>query len=268
MLPIGLQLTLFDRGASGVPTRNNPVQPLLTSYDDSIKTRFGFESCSATFDASPAEALDWLRAGLLRHMESTKPNGGLRWGGTLYSITITYGPIRIARSLENMANRITVAYATDGGEHGKTTTVTSAASIAEYGTKDLLIDLSTVDAAAATNRGLTELGVLAWPQSDDATELGGRDGGGCTVELVGVGYYELLDWVLTTNTAQTLTATNTQTANLITIYNAVNNYFSTDTSGIVATGISDTVYTEPLTSNREKLETILSIGTSAHEQHT
>ena len=198
-------------------------------------------------------------------MRSFTPRGRLRWEGVLIELKATIGPIVITRSLENMANVLVVSYGSDAGGTGNTATYADATSIAEYGTKMLQADLSTTTAAGAANWAQTELAKAAWPQRSREISLDTDAGGDILVELRAVGRYDLLDWLLTSNTSTTTTATNTQAVALLTAYNAVNNWFSTSAADIVATGHSDTEYIDPYTSYKEKLETLLSQGNSSQQ---
>ena len=267
MIPIPLTTVVYDRGAAGAFTWQNPVSLAgrLSSYEDSIEARGGYKALRVSFRCSAAELKEWLDAGLLRGVRSYTPRGRLRGEGVLIELKATIGPIVITRSLENMANVLLVSYGSDQGGTGNTTTFSSAASIAEYGTKMLQADLSTTTAAGAANWAEVELVKAAWPQRSREISLDTDAGGDILVELRAVGRYELLDWVLTSNTSTTTTATNSQAVALLTAYNATNNWFSTSAAGIIATGHSDTEYIEPYTSYKEKLETILSQGNSAKQ---
>lgn len=267
MIPIPLTTVVYDRGAAGAFTWQNPVSLAgrLTSYEDAIEARGGFVSLRVAFRCSAAELKEWLDAGLLRGMRSYTPRGRLRWEGALIELKATIGPIVITRSLENMANVLLVSYGTDQGGTGNTATFSSAASIAEYGTKMLQADLSTTTAVGAANWAETELAKAAWPQRAREITLDGDGGGDITVELRAVGRYTLLDWLLTANTSTTSTATNTQLGALLTAYNAVNNWLSASTADVISTGHSDTEYIDPYTSYQEKIETLLSQGNSAKQ---
>lgn len=267
MIPIPLTTVVYDRGAAGAFTWQNPVSLAgrLTSYEDAIDARGGFVSLRVAFRCSAAELKEWLDAGLLRGMRSYTPRGRLRWEGALIELKATIGPIVITRSLENMANVLLVSYGTDQGGTGNTATFSSAASIAEYGTKMLQADLSTTTAVGAANWAETELAKAAWPQRAREITLDGDGGGDITVELRAVGRYTLLDWLLTANTSTTSTATNTQLGALLTAYNAVNNWLSASTADVISTGHSDTEYIDPYTSYQEKIETLLSQGNSAKQ---
>src|SRR5581483_10921320 len=79
------------------------------------------------------------------------------------------------------------------------------------------------------------------------------------------GKYAFLDWLLTSSTSTTNTTTSTQVGTLLAAFVAVNNFFSSATANIAATGVSDTEYTEPDTTYREKIERLLARGNSSQQ---
>ena len=264
MIPIPLTTIIYDRGAGGAFTWQNPVSLAgrLTSYEDAIEARGGYKLLRVAFDCAPEELAEWIQAGLMRGVRSYTPTGRLRWEGVLVELKATIGPVSIVRSLDDMANRIIVSYGEAGGSGDNTSIYSDTASIAEYGTKDLQLNLSTTTAAGAAQRAQTDLKALAWPIASRETALDTATGGSVRIELRAVGRYDLLDWLLTTNTTTATAVTSTQAITLLTAFNAVNNWFSTSTAEITATGHSDTQYIEPYTSYQEKLEALLSQGTS------
>ena len=265
MIPIPLQVTCYDRGPGGTFTRQNPVSLAgrLTSYEDAIDARGGFKSLRVSFACSAAELKEWLDAGLMREVRAFTPRGRLRWEGVLVELKATIGPIVITRSLDDMANSFVVSYGSDSGNRGATSVYSNLTSIAEYGTKQLAHDLSTTTAAGAANWAQTELKKAAWPQRSRETNLNTGTGGGITIELRAIGRYDLLDWLLTSNTSTATAATTAQAISLLTSYNSTNNWFSTSAANVVASGHSDTQYIDPNTSYLEKLETLLSQGNSS-----
>lgn len=264
MIPIPITTVVYDRGAGGAFTWQNPVSLAgrLTSYEDAIEARGGYKLLRVAFDCAPEELAEWIQAGLMRGVRSYTPTGRLRWEGVLVELKATIGPVSIVRSLDDMANRIIVSYGEAGGSGDNTSIYSDTASIAEYGTKDLQLNLSTTTAAGAAQRAQTDLKALAWPIASRETALDTATGGSVRIELRAVGRYDLLDWLLTTNTTTATAVTSTQAITLLTAFNAVNNWFSTSTAEITATGHSDTQYIEPYTSYQEKLEALLSQGTS------
>ena len=62
MIPIPLTTVVYDRGAAGAFTWQNPVSLAgrLTSYEDAIEARGGFVSLRVSFRCSAAELKEWL----------------------------------------------------------------------------------------------------------------------------------------------------------------------------------------------------------------
>lgn len=268
-MTISIGVILYDKGPGGVPTHNNPQRLHgLDSYDHAIANGVGFETMTTGWNATANEVIEWARADhLKRPVESFSPDGIKIWEGFLSEITIKVGNRSIVFSLKEMSNRITIHYNTDGGAQDSTNTYSNAASIAMFGTKDRVLNISTVAPAAADNRAQTVLAMLAFPTSkepsDNTTGTGSEH---FRIELAFTGDYATLGWVLTSNASKTLTATNTQAIALLTSFNTVNNWFSVSAQNIVVTGISDTEFIDPETSYRDKLETLLAHGDNSKQR--
>ena len=267
-MPIPLTISVFARGANGAPTTNQPQTIPAASCEFSATARGGYETLSVPFTpASVDEALDWARADqLMRQCIASNPEGETVWDGLLTDIEVRIGPLTLSLSIKDMANRLKVRYQAVGStdDQDVTTSYTSAASIALYGTKDRLLNLSGTTAAAAATRAQTGLAMIAFP-APALDSGGGGSGDALEVKLTFCGRYYLLDWLLTGNTDKTtLTATNTQIASLLTSYNATNNLFTA--GSIVATGVNETIYIDPDTPYREKIEKLLAIGNSSHQR--
>ena len=113
VIPIPITTVVYDRGAGGAFTWQNPVSLAgrLTSYEDAIEARGGYKLLRVAFDCAPEELAEWIQAGLMRGVRSYTPTGRLRWEGVLVELKATIGPVSIVRSLDDMANRIIVSYA-------------------------------------------------------------------------------------------------------------------------------------------------------------
>jgi hypothetical protein len=267
-MPVPISIILYDKGAAGVPTTTNG-QPLrgVDAWEHVTSDRYGFETARAGWNATRAGVLEWARADHLnRHMEAYSPDGKRIWEGRLVEIAITVGRKKLVFSLKDMANRLKLRYTTDAGAQAATSAVSSTASIAMFGTKDRLLNLSTVSATAAANRIQTALGQIAFPTSKQSSASGsGENRGDVRIELTFAGWYGTLDELLTSSSSTTTTATGTQVASLLTAYNSTNAFFNSSTS-IVATGVSDTEYIDDDSTYREKIETLLAHGNSSQQR--
>lgn len=267
-MSIPLVILLYDRGANGVPTTNNPVNIAgrVESYQDAIHDRFGYESAQVAWKPTRSEVLEWLRPDhLMRPVEMYSPLGNKMWEGFLSEIVLTIGHKKISYTIGTMANRVIVHYDTDAGGLGATTTYSNTASIALFGTKDRLLNASKVSATAAANRAQTALAEVAFPKSKQASQAGTGSGGDIALTLTFAGWYSTLDWLLTTNASTSSTVTSTQVTSLLTAYNGTNNWFSTSTASITATGLSDTEFIDADTTYRDKIETLLAHGNSSQQ---
>jgi len=267
MQSIPLSIILFDRGANGVPTTSNPVNLAgrTESYEDAISDRYGFETARVAWTPTWAEIEEWARYDhLMRPMVAYSPDARQIWRGVLAEIEISIGTKKIAFSLKDMANRLTVRYSEPGGAQGDSSTYSSAASQALFGIKDRVINASVALSAAASNQAQTILNYIAYPRSKQSSAAGtGR--GDLGITLTFWGKYALLDWLLTSSTSTTSTATSTQIASLLASYAAINAFFSSSAANITATGVADTEYIEPDTTYREKIERLLARGNSAQQ---
>lgn len=264
---IPLSIILFDRGANGVPTTSNPVNLAgrVESYEDTVSDRYGFETARVAWTPTWAEVEEWARYDhLMRPMVAYSPDARQIWRGVLAEIEIGIGTKKIAFSLKDMANRLTVRFSEPGGAQGESGTYSSAASQALFGTKDRVINAAVALSAAASNQAQTILNYIAFPRSKQSSSAG-TTRGELSISLTFWGKYALLDWLLTASTSTTSTQTSTQIGTLLAAYAAVNAFFSSSTANIAATGVSDTEYIEPDTTYREKIERLLARGNSAQQ---
>lgn len=266
-MPIPISIILFDKGANAAPTTNNPVNLAgrAESYEDTVSDRYGFETARVAWTPTWAEIEEWARYDhLMRPMVAYSPDARQIWRGVLAEIEISIGTKKIAFSLKDMANRLTVRYSEPGGAQGDSSTYSSAASQALFGIKDRVINASVALSAAASNQAQTILNYIAYPRSKQSSAAGtGR--GDLGITLTFWGKYALLDWLLTSSTSTTSTATSTQIASLLAAYAAINAFFSASAANITATGVSDTEYIEPDTTYREKIERLLARGNSSQQ---
>lgn len=264
---IPLSIILFDKGTNAAPTTTNPVNLAgrVESYEDAVSDRYGFETARVAWTPTWAEIEEWARYDhLMRPMVAYSPDARQIWRGVLAEIEISIGTKKIAFSLKDMANRLTVRYSEPGGAQGESTVYSSAASQALFGRKDRVINASIALSAAASNQAQTILSAIAFPRSKQSSAAG-TVRGNLSITLMFWGKYALLDWLLTASTSTTSTASSTQIASLLTSYAAINAFFSSSAANIAATGVSDTEYIEPDTTYREKIERLLARGNSSQQ---
>ena len=267
-MPLPLTITCYEPGAGGVPSTATPI-PLrgVDEYEHSISIECGYDSMRCVFTATAKEeAIDWLNR-LMASAVVTSPDGVVVWEGFLNDVEVRIGRKSVNASLTDVANSVIVKYNAPSGAQTTTSTVTSAASIARFGTKQRAINFSTASSAAAAARAAVVLGQIAWPrskQSSSAETGGGR--GGITITLTFRGWWYTLDWLLTSSASTATTVTSTQVTALLAAYNATNNYFSTSTANVAATGVSDTEFIESSTSYAEQIAKLLASGNSSNQR--
>lgn len=121
-------------------------------------------------------------------------NGNPIWHGILHDVTVATGSVEIGLSLENMFNRIAVAYTEEGSsgslERQTTSWAENADSINRYGYKELLYSLSDVNQEQAEAQRATLLATFGNPQPMlriSPVELP-------ITTMACVGLYNTLDW--------------------------------------------------------------------------
>jgi hypothetical protein len=136
------------------------------------------------------ETLDWLR----RLVFVRNEHGMDVWWGYVNEVRLSAGASTYTVSLDDVANRVAVAYAAptaDGASERQTTPwAEDAQSVARYGVKELLDSAGTAYTAAALGRRTTLLNDLA--NASAAPSLGGD--GESRALLVCVGWMESLRW--------------------------------------------------------------------------
>jgi len=271
LAPLGITPALFAPGTGGVPgTTADPllggrVRNRIVRYEQAIAATKGFESMVMGLSATEGEAKDWLDC-LMYSTVVYGPDAETIWEGALIRVDATFGQEPQSKALDPMANRVRCRYTTRLGTPGTTALVNDTASQAIYGVKDTVLSLPGSTATAALNHATAELARRKNPMAPSTSEVRTGDLGDITVTLYFVGWYDLLRWLLTSNTSTSSTATTTQVQNLITSYNSTNNFFSTDFSNVTASGISDVETIAPDTPVLSKIEALLKQGNSGGQR--
>jgi hypothetical protein len=243
-----------------------PPIPALTRYQHTICAVGGFESLALECMAPQEDALFWLTmlgAGIV----CAGPEAETVWEGKLTGASITIGQERIDLSLDSLANAVRVRYQPDIGAQVSTAFATNASSIAQYGRKELVYSGSGMTTVGATALRDALLNARRWPLASRASTVAtGESSRDVTLTLQGTGWYYTLDWLTTSSTTTATLSTTTQLTNLITAYNAVNNYFSASTTNITASGINETQWIDADTTYRQAIERRLNLGTSSGQR--
>jgi len=268
-MPIPLSITVYQPGAGGIPTTTvlATLGGRIDDYEHTITNEIGFDSMRCTFAARDlVECVEWMN-NLGASVVVVDPEGRAVWEGLLFDVDVTFGRKTAAVSLDDVANSVRVKYAADSGVQAATSDVTSAASIARYGTKMRAINFSTSTATAAAARAAVVLSQTAWPRSKQAGGAEtGAGGGGASITLQFRGWWHTLDWLLLSSSSTTTTQTSAQVATLLAAYNSTNAFFSTLTAKITATGVSDTEYVESETTYAEQIPKLLASGNSSSQR--
>lgn len=274
-MPIPLSLTVYERGAAGVPSGTAPIanlQDRAGSYTHTISDHFGFESCRIPFACTLDEAMDWLQNGLMRSLIVTGPDAQIVWEGFLETITVTIGQKKASLSLKTMANYVRFLWTFAGpvgnglpGDTAATPTTASLLSQSLYGRKDYLGTLPKVSSTTVLAACAKTLATLSFPRSAEPTTATSGDLGDITIELSFAGWYATLDWNIVSNSSLTNTATNTQlTATWLPSVGATNAFLSTDYSGITYTGPLMPEFVAHFSTFKQVIEKLLSVGDSSN----
>lgn len=265
-MPLPLNINIFQSGIGGAPSTVDvgDLRERVSSYSHTITDQFGYESMSVTLTVSLAEAIDWLSIGLMRHAVVSSPYGRTVWEGVLTTVSAQIGQKPVTLSLDAMANRVRCLYTTVLGTPGVTSSTSDTASQAIYGIKDRVVSLDASDATAAGYRAAIVLADVAYPKSREATQALTGAQGDITLTLSFVGWYGVLDWLVTSVATTSTAVTTTQVGTLLTAYAAINAFLSTSTAHITASGISSPQKIEAQTTYRQAIEDRLKLGTGVY----
>lgn len=197
--------------------------------------------------------LGWLRYGVTVRNALFEPV----WWGYVHAAEIQVGENRYGASLEEMYNRVAVAYSfvapgsQSVGVRETTDWTAYADSINEYGTREMLasIDGATqAQAEAVRDRMLVE---QRWPVMLPITS-GNRS------QLICYGWWRTLDWRYYANSATDSTATTAQIADIVTAAGQ----FLTGMDIVTASGLSTSEYRAGDNTALDVMTTLLRAGTA------
>ena len=256
-----MSIVLYAPGEGGVFAEDTPLPDISTrvaSYQHTISATLGFESMSAAFPGTLADAVYWA-AQLMAGIVVYGSDGAVAWEGYLSRVEINLGQRQRAIGMDKMANRVKTRYTTVNGVAGVTVGANDVTSLARYGAKDHVLALPTTTATGAAQYEESYLSAHAFPVMEPTTRLETGNSDAVTITLIGAGWGTTLDWVVTSKTTTSTAVTTAQVATLIGDYNAVNAFLS-DTTRITASGISDTQYVQTDTTYRAAIERLLVQG--------
>jgi hypothetical protein len=175
-------------------TFTRPVKHTLSLdvayYEASAVWGFTRADANATGpQAAVRDTLGWLRY----YAVISNPAGVPVWAGVITRVSVNLGGVSVGANLDDMANRIAIAYTYDNLD-GDTTRGTTewgedTASIARYGRKETRQSLPDADPDQANKKRDTALAALSQPA---ASVEPGQGSVGASLELTGIGL--LTDW--------------------------------------------------------------------------
>lgn len=268
MIPIPMTFVAYARGAGGAPSASGPlITPQIESYTHTISGVGGFESCVVSFGGTLDDVAYWLANGLMASVRCYGPDAALIWEGFISTVSARVGAEQIDLSIEDMANAVAVRYQPGIGAQTITGFSNVPDSASTYGRKELVYGGSGMSAGAAITLRDTLMAQRAYPVARRSSTVStSEQADEVRITLTCSGWYYALGWLTTTTPSRALVVTTTQISNLLAIYNSNNNYFSTSTVNIVASGLGDTEYVESFTPIRTKIERLMSLGNIAGQR--
>jgi hypothetical protein len=256
-VPLGIYVTKFSGGLF-----IDNLADQAESVQWTISDTFGFESCAINVRGTVEDVLSWFTL-LSSGMVIYGPDAEICWEGFLNAVDATIGQEAHSRSLDAMANLIRVRYTTVLGSPGVTADQQDTTSQTTYRVKHGVERLGQMTSTAASTQCTRILNDRRWPGKRPSSNIATGEMGDISITLHFVGWYGMLDWLLTTQTDRTSAVTTTQLTTLLTAFNAINGIFSTDTTGITASGLSDSQFIADDTTYRAAIERLLQQGNSS-----
>lgn len=217
----------------------------------------------------------WQLADMLRLPVEIYDEFGLPvWWGYVHAVTVHTGRYDFGLSLDNMANRVALAYTlltagTSGaGERATTAWAADSASAAEYGTKERTETLNEAALAAVAEAARDRM-LATWkypqPTMHPSTGSGPTGSGGAAASDISAemdlrGWWWTLDWQHYSDAGTTAIETTAQVGTIVTA--AAQFILGTDIEQ--ASGISSNEYKDGDASTLRSVEELLKVGTSAN----
>ena len=203
--------------------------------------------------------LGWLR-GRMVLMREAQPI----WWGYLDTVTLNLPGVQIGLSLQSMYNLVRVTYsyvaagAADVGERKDTSLGAEFDSYNQFGGKSLYTSIAGASDAQAEQLRDTLLAMHSNPRADVRT--------GGTFDTVSAtlscrGWWDTLSWIYYENTDTASTVTTTQITDMITAYNAINDWI-VGTDIVDASGVSSSEYRDSDSTIEDSILELLKTGTT------
>lgn len=166
----------------------------------SIRLLGGMWRGSFRIEGDLPDLLDWFYNRLGWHVEE-RSGGATTWEGMIYEMELASAGVRRRRSLENVANAVSVQWKDYAGRIGLRIFQEAAQSIQRYGRKELIgaAQINEWTADILRERLLTE---QAWPRTE-ALSVGANRDGKATLDVIVCGYVFTLNWRYIPMTAYT-----------------------------------------------------------------
>lgn len=267
MIPIAIRAPLFAAGVGGIVSSSQRAldTSAIERYEHAISDQAGFESASVDYTMGVEDALTALATWLMGSVVASGPHAETLFEGFASQIDATFGQESRTVSILPMCNRVVVKYTTAADSSAAVAaTINDTASQARYGVKTGTQSFEATDSTDAANKAARILAELKHPQMSRRSQAASGQGAlGASLRVTFAGWYAALDWLTTSNTTAATAVTTTQVKTLLTAYQAVNAFFSTDQNQIVASGVSKPQTIQNNTTYRKVIEDLLASGDSS-----
>lgn len=185
---MNLSMRLLSRHLTGVPVPLPAgVQFSVVSYS---RAAIGGPMQATINVSGPPDALPVVLNLLRCAVEITDDHACIVWHGYVDQATLNVGALSIGVGLDALGNSVKITYA-DHGESATTTAATDADSIAEYGTRELLVSLGDGNLAQALQLRDIVLAQRHYPLPVPGV---GGSGGASSAVLQCRGWWSTLGW--------------------------------------------------------------------------
>jgi hypothetical protein len=253
---MSLQVTMYKRDFSAAVAP--PVSPRVLSYSQTVIG--GPKQATLELTADRKVLLEYLNK-LRVPVEFTDERGQKVWWGYIADVSLQVGAVTVGVSLDTMSNKIAIVYSlvTPGtatvGTRAITAWATDTASVAQYGTKELLASISGATAAQAEQARDIFLAQKKYPIPTVA--LADQNEGKATIHCRG--WWDTLGWRQYANAGTTSVATTTQISAIVTACGE----FLTATDIYNVSGITSSEYRDGDTTALAEILDLLKAGTTS-----
>lgn len=258
-----LTINILNRGLYSIPVVNNIYQITggLSTYQHSITSRGGCESCTLTLDIPLEQVSQYLNM-ILCHIRVFDQYAQQIWSGIISSVSVDYGSATTSVGIDNFASRYAL-FRSDTNAPAATLFDSNVAQA--YCDKYMPIQIKAFIGSVAMQTAYltTQLNMFGMPNVQTVANAQTRSSQQCRITINAVGYYSTLAWVVVTSQQNGL-GTNSDNFAITMLQSALtnNNFFSignmyNSTNVLISTG----AYWNAYTTYQQIIEDLFNAGT-------